>query len=768
MKIDDFYLELMQDIKSQQISEEEGASQEQLFTSFVLDLLTDSGETENARICYNRKEDKIGRTIHKINGYSLSENYETLDLFITVFKCTDKIETLLKHEADSAAKQAEKFFTNAIYKDYIYELEESSEVFDLAHTLAEVENVKEFLTRVNVYIITDGLFKSDIEYSKTIENYSIFIRIIDIEYIYNLADNSRVPIEIDFNQYGNILPCIKCPVENEKYESYLVLLSGKTLAKIYEEYGARLLEQNVRSFLQFTGKINKGIRNTIREEPHMFLAFNNGIAVTAEEISLIDIKEGGKAISWAKDFQIVNGGQTTASIYHTWKRDNAEIDDIYVQTKLSLIKDRDNINEIVNRIAEYSNTQNKVSTSDLSSNNPYHIEMEKLSRSIWVSPNETSSVQTRWFYERARGQYRNTRNKEGFTKAKRKAFDLRNPRKQLITKVNLAKYLNSFVEIYKGKKLVIAPHIVVRGSQKNYIQFLSYNMPKKIGKTYFEQFIAKAILFKTCEKIYGVKPNSIGDMRYITVPYSIGWLTYRTEYKLDLSKIWQNQNLSDNLPTLLFQIMQKVESFIKENAPGSLFGEWAKKEECWIQIREQNFADFNSIHDDLTEKNQFPVIDDSLEELLKQEQLRQISNIGHLIWSDIYKFFEVKKDEFKARVSFNIARKLKNSLTINESEMHNGIIIIDYLFENNPELFTEKDEIKSDISERKIDTSLITIPFIKRMSEWEIKARVLSDSQRNKLYYLANGFEKLNDFNRLFIVNCLNIMKQQGYNINEY
>jgi len=767
MKIDEFYNELIQDIKSQQISEEEGGSQEQLFTSFVIDLLTDSGETENARICYNRKEDKIGRTMHKINGYSLSENYETLDLFTSVFKGNAEIETLLKQEAESAGKQAEKFFTNAIFKDYIYELEESSEVFDLAHTLAEVENVKEFLTRVNVYIITDGIFKSDIEYSKTIENYSIFFRVIDIEYIYNLADNSRVPIEIDFNQYGSMLPCIKCPVENVEYESYLVLLSGQTLAKIYEEYGARLLEQNVRSFLQFTGKINKGIRKTIREEPHMFLAFNNGIAVTAEEISLIDLPEGGKAITWAKDFQIVNGGQTTASIYHTWKKDKAEIGDIYVQTKLSLIKDRDNLNEIVNRIAEYSNTQNKVSTSDLSSNNPYHIEMEKLSRSIWVSPTETSNVQTRWFYERARGQYRNTRNKEGFTKSKRKAFDLRNPRKQLITKVNLAKYLNSFVEIYKGKKLVIAPHIVVRGSQKNYVQFLSYNMPKKIGKTYFEQFITKAILFKTSEKIYGVKPNSIGDMRYITVPYSIGWFTYKTEYKLDLSKIWENQSLSDNLQHLLFQIMKKVESYIKENAPGSLYGEWAKKEECWIQIREQDFIDFNSISDDLTDRNQSPVIDDSLEELLQQEQLRQIRNIGHLIWSDIYKFFDVKKDEFKARISFNIARKIKNNLTINDSEMHNGIIIIDYLFENKPELFSEKDEIKSKISERKIDASLITIPFIKKMSEWEIKARVLSDSQRNKLYYLANGFEKLNDFNRLFIVNCLNIMKKQGYSINE-
>jgi len=726
------------------------------------------GGTENARACFNRKEDSLGRTIHKINGYSLSENYETLDLFITNFKGLEEIRTFTKQEAESASKQAEKFFRNAIFKDYIYELEESSEIFDLAHTLAEVEEIKEFLTRVNIFILTDGIFKSDIPFSKSIDDYSVFIRVIDIEYLYNLSDISRIPIEIDFEQYGSSLPCIKCPAENEEYESYLVLLSGKTLAKIYEQYGARLLEQNVRSFLQFTGKINKGIRNTIREEPHMFLAFNNGIAVTADKISFVDLPEGGKAISWAKDFQIVNGGQTTASIYHTWKKDKADIDNIFVQTKLTLIKDRENLNEIVNRIAEYSNTQNKVSTSDLSSNNPFHVDMEKLSRSIWVQPLKSNNIQTRWFYERARGQYRNTRNKEGFTKAKKKAFDLRNPRRQLITKVNLAKYINSCVQVYKGKKLVIAPHIVVRGSQKNYVQFLSYNMPQKPSKRFFEQFVAKAVLFKTSEKIYGVKPNSICDMRYITVPYSIGWLNLKTEYKIDFDKIWKQQSLSDNMQRLLYDLMVKVESFIKDNAPGSLYGEWAKKEECWLQIREQDFFNFEVISDDLSYKVQSIETDNTLEDLVKQEQLRQIKNIGHSIWSDFYNFFEVNKDEFKARISFNIARKLKHNLSLSDSERHNGIILINYLYDNNRDLFSEKKETENTTSkEIRVDVSSINVTFIKKMSDWENKARVLSVAQRNKLYYLAIGIEKVNDYNRIFVINCLNKMIKQGFSIDE-
>ena len=174
----------------------------------------------------------------------------------------------------------------------------------------------------------------------------------------------------------------------------------------------------------------------------------------------------------------MNGGQTTASIYHTLKKDKADISGIFVQVKLSVVKNRNNFSDIVSRISEYANTQNKVSVSDLSSNRPYHIELEKLSRNIFAQPIMGQTGQTKWFYERARGQYKNARNKEGFTKTRQKAFDFKNPTSQMFTKEDLAKYVNAYQEIFDGKKLVIGPHTVVKGSQKNYAQFINFNLAK--------------------------------------------------------------------------------------------------------------------------------------------------------------------------------------------------------------------------------------------------------------------------------------------------
>jgi hypothetical protein len=316
----------------------------------------------------------------------------------------------------------------------------------------------------------------------------------------------------------------------------------------------------------------------------MFLAFNNGIAATADDLKLRKTEKGYQ-IETVKDLQIVNGGQTTASIYHTWKKDKADIKDIVVQVKLSIIKDKSNFAEIVSRIAEYANTQNKVSISDLSSNTPFHIEIEKLSRNIWSPPAGGQSHQTRWFYERARGQYRNARSREGTTKAKLKAFDLKNPKKQFFTKEELAKFINTWSEVYVEDKLVVGPHIVVRGSQKNYAQFIAHNIPENPDSKYFEDAIAKATLFRTSEKLYGVKPNSIGDMRYITVPYTLAFLAYQKVQEVSLSDIWKKQSLSDELQTLIYNMMIQIEQFIKTNAPGALYGEWAKKQECWDQIK---------------------------------------------------------------------------------------------------------------------------------------------------------------------------------------
>ena len=690
MNITEFYIELMQDIYSEQISDTDGCSQEQLFTQIGVELLCNSGESENVKICYDRKEDAIGRTIHKINAYSLYENYETLDLFITIYKNPGGLYTVTKQEIETAIKQMQKFLISAIKKDYVTEIEESSEIFDLANTLSKVPQVKEFLTRINLFIISNGVIKSELKNKMTILDYPTFIRVIDIQYMYNLSDKDRIPIEIDFSQYETPIPCIKSCNENALYETYLALIPGYILADIYEEYGSRLLEQNVRSFLQFTGKINRGIRNTIRNEPHMFLAYNNGISVTVEKLGLSEIKENGYRIKYANDFQIVNGGQTTASIYHTWKKDKVDIEKIFVQTKISVIKEKNRFEDIVNKIAEYANTQNKVSTSDLSSNRPFHIELEKISRVTWAPPASGSNTQTRWFYERSRGQYRNARLREGFTKSKRKAFEARNPLSHVITKELLAKYINSYSEVFDGKKLVIGPHIVVRGSQKNYAQFLSFNINDEPNNIYFEDLVAKAILFKTAEKIYGINPNSIGDMRYITVPYAIGWLSNITRGKINLFNIWKNQALSDELKKILKSALLQIDKYIIEYAPGSLHGEWAKKEECWDQIKGQDFGiDLKSISEDLgVNNNRKRMSKREQKELITEQEVEIIRSVPPNVWHKIVQWGQKTKllSEEMQNIGIIIASKNRNNSDLDHEERFFGSEILKKVSENEPEL----------------------------------------------------------------------------------
>lgn len=582
-----FYTDLLQDIRSEQLSNEEGGSLEQLFTTQAIALLSDGGETADVRISFH--ESIVPRNRHKINAYAIADNYETLDLFVTILKCTEESVRVQKSDIDNAAKLLLSFLKKADNREYANSLEESSEIFDFAHTLNSSSELRENLVRINMFILTDGIYNGDIPLQKELNGIPVFFRVIDLNYLFNISEKEYIPIEIDFEQDGFDVPCIKADIDNTEYQSYLALIPGQALVSVYEQYGARLLEQNVRSFLQFTGKINKGIRNTILKEPHMFLAFNNGIAATADDLKLKKT-EKGYLIESVKDLQIVNGGQTTASIYHTWKKDKADLKDIVVQVKLSIVKDKNNFGEIVNRIAEYANTQNKVSISDLSSNTPFHIELEKLSRNIWAPPINGQSNQTRWFYERARGQYRNARSREGTTKAKLKAFDLKNPKNQFFTKEELAKFINTCSEVYVEDKLVIGPHIVVRGSQKNYAQFIAHNIPENLDNKYFEDAISKAILFRTSEKLYGIKPNSIGDMRYITVPYTLALLSYNKEAEIEISKIWKKQLVSKELQTIIYNLMVEVEQYIKMNAPGSLYGEWAKKENCWKQIKNSNIS----------------------------------------------------------------------------------------------------------------------------------------------------------------------------------
>jgi hypothetical protein len=689
-EVTEYCKELFEEVSAEFPSYADGATPEQVFTDHALQLLAEAGETENYRVCYDEKQGKRG-TDHKINAYSLYENYETLDLFITIYVPSGDVQTITKVECEKAFRRLTHFFRNTINKGYVNEIEESSEIYDLAHTLYNVPEVKEFLTRINLFIVTNGEVHYEYNPQESIAGFQVFNRIIDITYLYNISTKAGLPIEIDFQAMGHDLPCISTEAANGEYKSYLAIIPGLALSTIYEQYGPRLLEQNVRSFLQFTGKINKGIRKTIIEEPHMFFAFNNGLAATADEVTFVESSNGGKSIGRTSNFQIVNGGQTTASIYHTWKKHGSvDIAQINIPLKLTILNDKAKIPVTVGRIAECANTQNKVSASDLSSNREGFVLLDNISRAVWAPPRRGTTQQTRWFFERARGQYRNERNRNGYTLAKRKAFDLRNPRSQLFTKEQMAKYINSYCEISKGSKCVIGPHHVVRGNQKNYVQFLTYNFRDDPDPAYFEDTVAKAILFTTAEKIYGVKPNSIGELRYITVPYTISWLSYKLENRIDLYRLWQTQGIPDSLEMSLRNIMVEIEQHIKTNAPGDLYGEWAKKEDCWISLKAANlnidFANFEDIL--ITASGNARASNVDVDKAQKQQYLAEIKELGGENWKKIYLWCKAtdKVPLFYTDMAHTIGKKVQAGITLTTREILAGYTLLNDLAEKGAKL----------------------------------------------------------------------------------
>jgi len=768
-ELHNFYRSLSSDLKAIQVTDEEGGNQEQIFTQTAVDLLAEAGETENVRVAYDEKA--LGtKNQHKINAYSISDNYETLDLFISVFKGSDEPVRVAKDEIDTAGKRIINFFKKAIEKNYAHDIDESSQIFDFAHTLNRSHELKENLVRINAIILTDGLYQGALPENTSIGDFPIFYRIVDLNYLYNISEKSHVPVEINFEKAGYEVPCLIAPSDNDQYQSYLAIIPGKLLANIYEEFGARLLEQNVRSFLQFTGKINKGIRGTILDEPHMFLAFNNGIAATAEELTIEKSKSGhGYVLKNIKDFQIVNGGQTTASIFHTSKKDKADISGIFVQLKLSIVKDKNNFSQIVSRISEYANTQNKVSFSDLTANNPAYIELEKLSRLVFAPHVAGNIGQTRWFFERARGQYKNERVREGRTKAKQKAFDSQNPRKQLFTKEDLAKYVNSYSEVIKSNKILVGPHLVVRGSQKNHKAFVDYSLPSEIDNIYFEDIVAKSILFRSAERIYGVKPNAIGDLRFITVPYTISYLVYSLKTPINLYKIWKDQTISEGMEALLRELMIKVEDYIKSYSPGSLYGESAKKEECWNALKNSKIGyDIAKIENDLVDTKN-PVIrrkmnKEQIDFIESEYQFDKIKAIAPEKWKIIMTWGKETENLSLVQTDriHNYFQKLLSKTSINQEEGFSLIEIIEIVIKKAPELLMELESegvTKTDeevfiekankmvtwIKENKHPMKSEHYTFLKKITKGEVKYSIENKATLKALLNYLTQYEFIDD-----------------------
>jgi hypothetical protein len=547
---------------------------EDAFTECVLERLAEHNEADNAEILPSLRWDSRGRfPAAKINAWALSGDGATLDVFVSLYHGTGTADTVSKPDVARCFGLARGFLRRAI-EGFHTQLEEAHEVFEAARRIHEA---RDNLATVRLFFITDGVVgtrAAEVE-QEQLPGMELRYVLWDLEKLSRLRAGQREIIELDFEKnYGGAISCIATKDATNEYRTFLGFFPAPLLARIYGEHGQRLLERNVRAFLQAKNKVNKGLQQTLREQPHRFLAYNNGLCCTAAEVDVELGKDGHALLKHVKDFQIVNGGQTTASIFHAWKKERIDISGVVVQVKISVLTEPSKIAEIVPLISKYANSQNKVNAADFSANGGFHQELEKLSRSLWSLPQSGLERGSHWYYERARGSYLDDKARQG-PPGQQKEWARQNPPQQKFTKTDLAKYEHAWLGL---------PHLVCRGAEKNFEAFASRledDGEPTVDRAFFEQVIARAILWRSGEKLFD--SLELEGYRANSVAYAVSWLAEAAGRRLDLDRIWRDQRLSEDLSAALMIACRQAHIFLTSRS-GNI-GETSKKPETWAAFR---------------------------------------------------------------------------------------------------------------------------------------------------------------------------------------
>jgi hypothetical protein len=537
---------------------------------------------------------RLGSSNFKIHGYTeFDESDGTLGLVVGLWSDAPQIQTLTTSEVNGVFSNLVTFVEGSVQKSLNERIIESSSAYELSTFL---KNSFHNITRLRLHLFSNSSlsqrFKESVE--GQILGVPIERHVWDLIRIKSLYESSRereaVELKLaDFQSQG--IDCLFAS-QNDELTSYLCVIEGNLLADLFERYGSRLLEGNVRSFLGMKGGVNKGIRSTIQDNPALFFAYNNGIAATATRVVTKEIN-GKTRVVELTDLQIVNGGQTTASVLSARKKDGLSLNNVAVPMKLTEVNIV-NSNSLIPRIAQYANTQNKIAIADFFANHPVHRKLEEISRRLRTPARAGQRLESKWFYERSRGQYQNER--LYLSKAKRDMFDLEYPASQVINKTDLAK----FDSAWRGK-----PFWIAQGAQKNFTrfaqQFASTNdqsendywdsISPKYGDGYYQDMVSIAIIWKHSESMVSAARDSWyeGDYRAQIVAYTTAYLFefFRINAgAFNLNKIWTLQSIPSELSRALEGIAKNIQKEILNPPPGTTnVGEWTKKEDCWSRIQ---------------------------------------------------------------------------------------------------------------------------------------------------------------------------------------
>lgn len=545
---------------------------ELVFCEVVMQHLVEAGMTFEPVVCHF--QGKVGNANLRLSGYAISDDADQLDLFVSLYEGFETLTPVQDHGAMTAAQQCVRFLELCATGRLADKLDPSSDTHSLALTIREIYDG---LEQVRVFVLTDGVAKSKSFKPRDVGGKSVRLEVMDIERLFRHRSEGkpRDELVIDFNEVsGSPLPCVYVPGQSGDYDYALTAIPGEALRFVYEKFGPRLLEANVRSFLSVKAKgVNAGIQSTLRSTPERFMAFNNGIVLVADEMRLERAEDGSPGVVWLRGMQIVNGGQTTASIYFAKKKyPDTDLSKVRVPAKIIVMKEEDPTKEeaLVSDISRYANSQNAVRQSDLSANKPFHVDVERLALSVYC-PDGVG----RWFYERAAGSYNTLLSREGTTPARLRALKDSIPASRRITKTELAKYVMAWD---------VRPEIVSLGTQKCFDRFMAaLGEAEAAGKPvvpdpiFFKALVAKALVFKAVHKT--ARPLVSAFLANVAA-YTVAVVADTYGDVFDLEKVWLRQGVSPQFLEQAALWAREVNDRLHETANGRMISEWAKRPEC--------------------------------------------------------------------------------------------------------------------------------------------------------------------------------------------
>lgn len=646
MNINEYHYDFLLDVDIE--NSENGEGRSAVFTKQYLDKLINYEKIEEYNFSYFESTTTRGRKL-RIDAYYYDEVEDNLNLYVTDFCGKSEIERITFTDIKTIFDRLIAFVELA----YAGKLDKYVDISDRIYScIEEIKKKYNLIKKYKFNIITDKILSDRVSVyeSNEVSGKAIEYNIWDINRIYLLESAKDIDEDyvINFGKYGiNGLEFITLNHSQEhEIKSYLGIIPGEVLANIFDEYGSKILESNVRSFLSFKGKVNAGIRATIlnENEKKKFFAYNNGISITTSKVITENI-EGNNYIIGLERMQIVNGGQTTASLSNARFKDKASLEGIFLQVKITEINDEQK-DEIVRNISKYSNSQNKVTDADFYSTSPFAIRIEQLSRKIFAPATNGNQHETQWFYERAKGQYFLAQSK--LATVDLKSFLKRNPKNQLLTKANIGTYRN----IWECR-----PYIAKKGAE-NSLKYFVDKISKlwdannlQFNEVYFKETVAIGILYRKLNKaILKEKWYKFGYAAEVTI-YTLSLISYMFDINnkhFDLLKVWNQQNIDDKSFAIILALAEQV--YIKicdDKREISNISEWCKKEACWNTVKLINH-DIKYIFDNYTISSSAKkgIIKDAKEDMKFDTDIQRLSKIisaGSQFWKDLSYFALNKK-----------------------------------------------------------------------------------------------------------------------------